>query len=378
MTDDLDALRELARTFVTKEVQPHAERFARQGHPDRELYRRAGELGLLCMSIPSEYGGGGGTFAHEAVLFEEGSRGGDASLGGMGVHSGIVAHYLLAYAAETQRGEWLPKLASGEYIGAIAMTEPGTGSDLQRITTRAVRDGDEYVITGAKTFITNGHNCDLLIIAAKTDATQGAAGVSLLVAEVPYGREPQGFTRGKILEKIGQHGQDTAELFFDGLRVPVTNLLGQHEGHGFYQLMEQLPQERLIVAVGAVAAMEAAVELTVAYTKERQAFGKPLFGQQNTRFELAECATLARVARTFVDDCLARHLRGELDVATAAMAKYWLTEQQCTVIDRCLQLFGGYGYMAEYPIARMYADSRVQKIYAGANEVMKELVARSL
>lgn len=376
MESELDALRKLARAFCEKEVLPNAERFAKQGYPDRALYRRAGELGLLCMSVPTDYGGGGGTFAHEAVLFEEGSRSGDASLGGMGVHNGIVAHYVLAYATEDRRRRWLPRLASGEWIGAIAMTEPGTGSDLQRITTRAVRAGDEYVVTGAKTFITNGHNCDLLIIAAKTDPEQGAAGVSLLVAEV--GDDTPGFSRGRILEKIGQKGQDTTELFFDELRIPAANLLGGAEGLGFYQLMEQLPQERLIVAVGAVAAMETAVELTTAYTKERQAFGKPLFGQQNTRFELAECATIARVARTFVDDCVARHVRGELDVATAAMAKYWLTEQQCAVIDRCLQLFGGYGYMAEYPIARMYADARVQRIYAGANEVMKELIARAL
>jgi len=376
MDHELDALRELARAFCEKEVLPNAERFARQGHPDRALYQRAGELGLLCMSIPAEYGGGDGTFAHEAVLFEEGSRSGDPSLGGMGVHNGIVAHYLLAYANADRKQEWLPKLASGEWIGAIAMTEPGTGSDLQNITTRAVRDGDEYVVTGAKTFITNGHNCDLLIVAAKTNPTQGAAGVSLLVAEVSD--DTPGFRRGRILDKIGQKGQDTTELFLDGLRVPRSNLLGQQEGQGFYQLMEQLPQERLIVAVGAVAAMETAVELTTAYTKERHAFGKPLFGQQNTRFELAECATVARVSRVFVEDCVARHVRGELDVATAAMAKYWLTEQQCSVIDRCLQLFGGYGYMTEYPIARMYADARVQRIYAGSNEVMKELVARSL
>jgi acyl-CoA dehydrogenase len=373
---ELDDLRELARTFCQKEVLPMAERYAAQGHPDRELYRRAGELGLLCMSIPTEYGGGGGTFAHEAVLFEEGARCGEAALGGMGVHSGIVAHYVLAYAGADERARWLPRLASGEWIGAIAMTEPGTGSDLQSIQTRAVRDGDDYIVNGAKTFITNGHNCDLLIIAAKTDPAQGAAGISLLVAEV--GDDTPGFRRGRILSKIGQKGQDTTELFFDDLRVPASHLLGTQEGSGFYQLVEQLPQERLIVGVGAVAAMEAAVELTVAYTKERHAFGKPLFGQQNTRFELADCATVTTVARTFVDDCVRRHLRGELDVPTAAMVKYWITDQQCTVIDRCLQLFGGYGYMTEYPIARMYADARVQRIYAGANEVMKELVARSL
>ncbi|HEX2419620.1 MAG TPA: acyl-CoA dehydrogenase family protein [Micromonosporaceae bacterium] len=373
--DEVEAVRELAATFFTKEVVPHYDRFAEQGHPDREMYRKAGNLGLMCLAVPTEYGGGGGTFAHEAAVYEEQTRAGESSLG-LGVHSGIVAHYILAYGTESQKHDWLPKLARGELLGAIAMTEPGTGSDLQAITTRAVRDGDDYVITGAKTFITNGGSADLVIIAAKTDPTQGASGVSLIVAEVS--EATPGFRRGGVLRKIGLKAQDTAELFFDEMRVPVANRLGAEEGKGFIQLVEQLPQERLLAAVVAVSIMELAVEVTTAYTKERQAFGKPLFALQNTRFELAECATLARVGRTFLDDCVIRHLKGELDIPTAAMAKYWLTDRQCEVVDRCLQLFGGYGYMLEYPIARMFIDGRVQRIYAGANEVMKELISRNL
>jgi len=373
--DEVEAVRELADTFFSKEVVPQYERFVAQGHPDRDMYRRAGELGLLCPSIPGEYGGGGGSFAHEAAILEAQAKAGESSLG-LAVHSGIVAHYLLAYATEEQKRAWLPKLTSGERLGAIAMTEPGTGSDLQSITTRAVRDGDEYVITGAKTFITNGGIADLIVIAAKTDPTQGAAGVSLIVAEVSD--KTPGFRRGRVLQKVGLKANDTAELFFDELRVPATNLLGPDEGKGFVQLMQQLPQERLLIAITAVAVMELAVETTTAYAKERHAFGKPLFELQNTRFEIAECATLARVGRTFLDDCIVRHIRGELDVNTAAMAKYWLTDRQCEVADRCLQLFGGYGYMLEYPIARMFVDGRVQRIYGGANEIMKELIARTL
>ncbi len=375
LDDDLRAVGELARTFFTKEVAPREEEFAEQGFPDRQLWRRAGELGLAGMSIPEDYGGGGGTFAHEAVLYTEQIKAGAPSLQ-LAVHSGIVPHYIVAYGTEEQKRRWLPKLASGEYVGAIAMTEPGTGSDLQSITTRAIPDGDEYVISGAKTFITNGHLADLVIIAAKTDPGEGAKGVSLIVAEVSD--DTEGFQRGRLLRKIGQHSQDTAELFFDGLRVPRENLIGTEEGQGFFQLMMQLPQERLIIAVAAIGVIEAAVEAATAYTKERQAFGKPLFAMQNTRFELADCATIARIGRVFVDDCIVKHLRGELDVSTAAMAKSWLSEQQCEVVDRCLQLFGGYGYMLEYPIARMFTDSRVQKIYGGANEVMKELVSRTL
>ena len=379
MTDDQSAeladLTALAREFFTKEVAPRHEEFAAAGEPDRALYRRAGELGLLCMSIPEEFGGGGATFAHESVLFREQARCGDLSMQ-LGVHSGIVPHYLLSYATEDQTKRWIPKLASGEWIGAIAMTEPGTGSDLQAINTRAIRDGDEYVITGAKTFISNGATCDLVIIAAKTDPEQGAKGLSLLVAEV--GDNPPGFERGRKLKKIGQKGQDTTELFFDGLRVPAENLLGNVEGTGFIQLMQQLPQERLIVGVAALGVVEAAYEHTLAYVRERHAFGKPLFALQNTRFELADIATTVEVMRTFVTDAIAKHLRGELDVKGAAMIKLWCSEQQTQVVDRCLQLHGGYGYMEEYPIARLFIDGRISKIYAGANEVMKDLIARNL
>ena len=375
MDDELGAVAELARNFFAKEVTPHQRRFAAQGFPDKEVYGTLGKLGLSGMSIPTEFGGGGGTFAHDAVLFHEQVMAGDHSLQ-LGVHSGIVPHYLNAYGSREQKSRWLPKLTSGEWVGAIAMTEPGAGSDLQNITTKAVRDGGDYVITGAKTFISNGRNCDLVIIAAKTDATLGAKGVSLVVAEV--NDDTPGFSRGQIFDKLGQKGQDTTELFFDGLRVPVDNLLGEREGAGFVQLMQQLPQERLICGVAAVAAIERAVALTIEYTKSRTMFGKTLFDLQNTRFELAECASLARVSRTFIDDCIDKHLRGELDVTTAAMAKYWLTDQQCAVIDRCLQLFGGYGYILEYPIAQMYADARIQRIYAGSNEVLKELISRAL
>ncbi|WP_435204182.1 acyl-CoA dehydrogenase family protein [Micromonospora sp. bgisy143] len=370
-----DDLAELARTFFTKEVLPHTERLSTQGHPDREHYRRAGELGLLGLSVPQEYGGGGGDFTHEAVVLHEQAYAGEGSLG-LAVHSGIVTGYLVAYGSEEQQRRWLPGLCSGELVGAIAMTEPDGGSDLQAMRTRAVRDGDDYLVSGAKTFITNGGLADLIIVAVKTDPEQGAAGISMLVCEV--GGDPEGFRRGRLLSKIGLHANDTAELFFDEFRVPVANLLGGVEGLGFVQMMQQLPQERLVIGVGAVAAMERAVALTVAYAKERTAFGKPLMGHQNTRMVLAECATRTRVSRVFLDDCIARHIRGDLDLATAAMAKSWLTDGQCEVVDRCLQIFGGYGYTTEYPIARMYADARVQKIYGGTNEIMKELIARAL
>ncbi|MDT5297570.1 MAG: acyl-CoA dehydrogenase [Mycobacterium sp.] len=372
--DELGALADLARNFFTREVIPNIEKFTAQGHPDKQLYRRAGELGLLCMSVPEQYGGGGGTFAHEAVLFREQALAGDSSLH-LGVHSGIVPHYILAYGSETQKSRYLPRFASGEWVAAIAMTEPGTGSDLQAITTRAVPDGDGYRITGAKTFISNGLNCDVVIVAAKTDPEARGAGVSLFIVDVAD--EPAGFRRGQPIHKLGQKGQDTTELFFEDVAVPASALLGARNS-GFSQLKTQLAQERLILGVSAVAAMERAVALTVEYTKSRQAFGAPLFALQNTRFELAECATIARVSGVFLEDCIHRHLRGELDGTTAAMAKYWLSDQQCAVIDRCLQLFGGYGYTLEYPIAQMYADARIQRIYAGANEVMKELISRSL
>lgn len=373
--EDLLDVKSLLHDFFAKEVAPLEEKFKEQGFPDKELYARAGELGLCGMSIPEEYGGGGGTFANLALLLQEQTRAGAGSLG-FAVSEGIVAHYLLAYASEEQKLRWLPKLCSGEWVGAIAMTEPGTGSDLQAITTRAVRDGGDYLVSGSKIFISNGQLADLVVIAVKTDTAQGAKGISLLVAEVDGGTP--GFQRGRNLDKIGLKGQDTSELFFDNMRVPAANLLGGAEGQGFYQLMKQLPQERLITAILAQAMSEAAVEAALEYTKTREAFGKPLFELQNTRFELAECATITRVNRVFLDDCITRHVNGGLDAATASMAKYWITDRTAEVIDRCQQLFGGYGYMMEYPIAGMYADNRVLRVLAGANEVMKELIARSL
>jgi acyl-CoA dehydrogenase len=369
-----EAFRDLAHRFFEKECAPHEQRWAEQQHVDREVWNRAGELGLLCPSIPAEYGGGGGTFAHEAIIAEEQVRTGAGSLG-IVVHNTIVAHYVLAYGTEEQRQRWLPRLASGELVGAIAMTEPGTGSDLQNVQTRAIRTGDEYVLDGAKTFISNGLLADLVIVVAKTDPGDAAAGISLIVVETDG---LDGFSRGRVLKKIGQHGQDTAELFFDSVRVPVANLLGAEEGQGFVQLMQQLAQERLALAVGAVAVIEETVRITVEYTKQREAFGRPVFAFQNTKFRLAECATTATIAHVFIDDCIAKHLRGELDIPTASMAKWWTTQQQCDVADECLQLFGGYGYMQEYPISRIYTDSRIQKIYGGTNEIMKEIISRFL
>ncbi len=372
-TDDLDDLRGMVRSFFEKSVAPNIDKYIDQHHVDRGLWNEAGELGLLCMSIPEEYGGGGGTFAHESVFIEEQARIGDSAWGAA-LHNGIVAHYLLAYGTEEQKLQWLPKMASGEVVGAIAMTEPGTGSDLQSIKTKAIRTGDEYVIDGSKTFITNGSQADLIVVVVKTDTSEGAKGISLVLVE----GDREGFRRGRVLDKIGQRGQDTSELFFDGVRVPVTNLLGTEEGQGFVQLMQQLPQERLILAVGSVAVMESAVAQTVAYTKDRQAFGRPVFNFQNTKFKLAEAATETRIARVFVDDCIVKHLNGELDIPTVAMAKWWTTDRAMAVLDECVQLFGGYGYMSEYPIGRMWVDGRVQKIYAGTNEIMKEIISRSL
>jgi acyl-CoA dehydrogenase len=374
MTDDLDAFRELAHAFCQKELAPHQQRWAEARQVDRDLWRKAGDIGLLCLSIPEEYGGGGGTFAHETILIEEQTYAGDDAWGNA-VHSGIVAHYLNGYGTEEQKRRWLPKLASGELVGAIAMSEPGTGSDLQNVKTRAIRDGDEYVINGAKTFITNGLQAELIIVVAKTDPGEKARGVSLIVVET---QGSEGFRRGRVLDKIGLKGQDTAELFFDDVRVPAANLLGAEEGLGFVQLMQQLPQERLLIAVGAVAAMESAVELTVRYTKERTAFGREVFSFQNTKFTLAECATEVNVCKAYIDQCVERHLKGELDVSGAAMAKLWSTDRLSTVADECLQLFGGYGYMNEYPISRIWTGARVQRIFGGTNEIMKEIISRTL
>ncbi|MGH8284613.1 MAG: acyl-CoA dehydrogenase family protein [Steroidobacteraceae bacterium] len=374
MNEELEILREAVARFFAAEAVPHEGRWEAQHHIDRQFWTKAGAAGLLCPSIPEEYGGAGGDFRHEAVIYEEQIRALVSSFGN-GVHSGIVAHYVLAYGTEAQKKRWLPKLATGELVGAIAMSEPGAGSDLQGVRTRATRTADGYAIEGAKTFITNGFLADLIVLVAKTDPSLGAKGISLIAVET---RDLAGFRRGRILEKIGMHGQDTAELFFDGAQVPAANLLGGIEGQGFVQLMQQLPQERLIVAIQALAGMERAVELTAEYVKGRKAFGKLLMEMQNTRFKLAECATEAHIARVFIDDCIGRHTTGALDTATASMAKWWCTQKQCEVVDECLQLHGGYGYMREYPISRLYVDARVAKIYGGSNEIMKELIARSL
>ena len=373
-TDETDDLRSLTRSFLEKEATPNLARWAEEHKIDREFWNKAGELGLLCVSIPEEYGGGGGSFAHEAVVLQEQGYIGDAAWG-YAVHSTIVAHYINAIGTDEQKKRWLPGLASGELVGAIAMTEPGTGSDLQAVKTKAVLDGDEYVINGAKTFISNGTHADIVIIVARTNDQPGGKGLSLIVAEV---NDLPGFSRGRVLDKVGQRGQDTRELFFEDMRVPVENLLGGVEGKGFIHLMQQLPQERLALAVTGVTTAEYAVRLTIDYAKEREAFGRPILGFQNTKFVLAECATDTFAARTFVDHLIAQHIEGKLTTEQASAGKYWATDIQNTVIDRCVQIFGGYGYMLEYPIARMYADARVQKIYGGTNEIMKDLISRGL
>jgi alkylation response protein AidB-like acyl-CoA dehydrogenase len=371
--DDVIALKEMATKFFETEALPHRERWAAQKCVDRDFWYKAGELGLLCTSIPEVYGGGGGTLAHDFAVMEAQAACGESGFGNQ-VHSGLVAHYILAYGSEEQKRRWLPGMASGALVSAIAMTEPGGGSDLKALRTSAIRDGDHYRLNGAKTFTSNGSSADIIVLVVKTDPTAGAKGVSLLVLETA---DASGFRVGRILDKVGMKAQDTAELFFDDVLVPAENLLGE-EGAGYGYAMRQLAHERLVVAVWGTAVLESAVDETVKYTKDRRAFGTSLFEMQNTRFELAECATIARIARVFVDDCVERHLRNDLDATTASMAKAWVSDMQVAVIDRCVQLFGGYGYMLEYPIARMFVDSRAQKIYAGANEVMKELIARSL
>lgn len=372
--DEVSALFDLARGFFEREVVAHVERWDTQRHIDRSVWLQAGKLGLLLCSVPAEYGGGGGTFAHDLAVFDAQGYAGDLSLG-IAVHSGIVPHYLVQYGTEEQKRQWLPAMANGEVLGAIGMSEPGAGSDLKAIRTTAVRRGDEYVVNGSKTFITNGGSADMVVLAVKTDPKAGARGISLLIVDL---RDTPGYQVTRVLDKVGQHGADTAEIAFTDVAVPASNLLGPDEGQGFGQMLAQLAQERLIVAAQAVGGMERAVDETITYTKSREAFGHSLFKFQNTAFELAECATIARTCRTFLDHCIGSHLAGRLDGTDAAMAKYWLTDQQCAVIDRCVQLHGGYGYMREYLIARMYEDARVQRIYAGANEVMKEIISRSL
>jgi acyl-CoA dehydrogenase len=372
-TDEVRAFRRTVREFVQSELVPRQTHWREQQHPDADAFTKTAAVGMLLPDVAGEYGGGGGTFAHEVVVLEELAR--------AGVHLGasvqsIVAHYIVAYGSEEQKRRWLPRMGRGELVGAIAMTEPGAGSDLQGIKTVARRDGDHYVIDGSKTFINNGLTAGLVCLAVKTDPNvTGPRGMSLLCFETS---ELAGYRVGRPLEKVGRHGQDTCELFFESVRVPASSLLGAAEGKGFFQLMEQLAYERLSVAVAAVATTEEAVAITTRYVKERTVSGKPLMDFQNTRMVLARCKTEAHIGRVFVDSCIDRYIKGQLDPVTAAMAKYWLTECECRVVDECVQLHGGYGYMTEYPIARMWADSRVTRIYAGANEVMREMIAWSL
>ncbi|MFZ6871258.1 acyl-CoA dehydrogenase family protein [Undibacterium sp. Di27W] len=373
MTPELESFRDAVRRFVTAEVTPHQEHWKKQQHVDRDVWDKGGAMGILLADIPEQYGGSGGSFAHQSIVFEELTYAGDMAFG-IHVHA-IVAHYILNQGTEEQKLKYLPKLASGEMIAAIAMSEPGAGSDLKGIRTTARRDGDSYVINGSKTFISNGYMADLVVVVTKTDPEAGAKGVSLIMVET---KDCPGYRVGRILEKIGQKGQDTCELFFDDVRVPLDRVLGGVEGKGFTQLMTELPYERTILGVSGVAAIERALDLTITHTRERKAFGQALIEMQNTRFVLAEIKTEATIARTFIDRCIVDMMEGRMDTELASMAKYWISDLQCKVIDQCLQLFGGYGYMLEYPIAQMYVDARVQRIYGGANEIMKEIISRNL
>jgi acyl-CoA dehydrogenase len=369
MDDDLRMLREAVSRFVETEMLPHEPRWRAQHHVDRATWRAVGEAGFLLMDVPDDYGGGGGDFRHEAVLYEELNRRGISGFG-QGVHS-IAAHYVLNYGSEEQKQRWLPRMARGELIGAIAMTEPGAGSDLKGIRTRAVRDGDDYVVNGSKIFITNGSIATILMLVVRTDPGDRSRGLSILMVET---EGLEGYRVGRVLDKMGMTAQDTSELYFEDVRVPADCLLGGAEGKGMHQLMGDLPYERLTIALGGVAAMEGAVAETARYVKERKAFGRAIAEFQNTRFRLAEAVTFTRVARTFVDRCIEQLVAGELDTET----KWWITDIQQKVLDECVQLHGGYGYMNEYLVCRMFADSRVQRIYGGTNEIMKELISRSV
>jgi len=373
MTPDHELYRDTVRRFIETEFAPNRDRWIEQGHPEPAAWRKAGEVGMLLPDVSADYGGGDGDFGFDVITYEELQRACISSFGN-GIQS-IVAHYLVRYGTEEQKQRWLPGMASGEIITSIAMTEPGTGSDLQAVKTRAVRDGDEYVLNGSKTFITNGYNANVICVVCKTDPEARAKGISLLMVEVDG---LTGFRRNKPLKKLGMKGQDTCELFFDDVRVPVGNILGGVEGQGFYQLMAQLPRERLIIGVSAVAAMEAVLEGTIDYCKQRKAFGQSLLDFQNTKFKLAELKTQATIARVFLDHCIEQLNAGTLDSETASMAKWWCSEKQFETANQCLQLHGGYGYMLEYPVAHYFADARVQMIYGGSNEIMKELIARSL
>lgn len=361
------------KRFYADELVPNMPRYDAEGMVDRDFWQKAGELGIMGGSVPEEYEGSGGSYGFDSITLYEQGKIGDGSWG-YGIQS-IVIHYLVKYASHDQKTYWLPRLISGKSIGALAMTEPGCGSDVQSIKTQAQKKGNHYQISGSKTFITNGGSADLIILATKTDPTKRAKGVSLILVETS---ELEGFRRGPRMNKLGQKGNDTAELFFEDVMVPQTNLLGKEEGLGFYQLMKQLPWERLLIGITALGIIDLALEQTISYVQERKAFGKRLMDLQNTRFKLAEAKTKAELLRTFINDCIQRIENNQLDAATASMAKYWGSETQNHIINECLQLHGGYGYILDYPIARLYADSRVQMIYGGSNEIMKELIARSI
>ncbi|RWI57120.1 MAG: acyl-CoA dehydrogenase [Mesorhizobium sp.] len=374
MTEDLDLFRSEFRNFLSRDLAPHVNRWRGKKMVDRSAWLALGDMGALLPSIPEAYGGLGASFATDAAIFEDLESIVPEVNSGVVISSGIVAHYIAAYGSGEQKRRWLPGMARGELVGAIAMTEPAAGSDLKGIRTTAQRQAGSYIINGQKTFITNGHSADLIIVAARTGGP-GSGGISLLVYET---RDNAGFKRGRNLDKIGLNASDTSELFFDDAFVPAENLLGAEEGQGFVQLMQQLPRERLILAINAVASMERAIEITIDYARQRTAFASKIIEFQNTSFKLAECRTYATVARTFIDQCVERQISGNLDPISAAMAKWWCTEKQMQVIDECLQIHGGYGYMQEYPIGRMFVDARIQKIYGGTNEIMKMLIARSL
>ena len=372
-SEEHQMFRDTVRRFVETEIVPHHAQWEKDGQVSREVWLKAGEAGLLCPSVPEEYGGAGGDFLMTVIVAEELARAGTTGPG-FPLHSEIVAPYILHYGSEDQKRDWLPKMVTGEAIGAIAMTEPSAGSDLQRIRTTAKMEGNQYVLNGQKVFITNGYTADLVLTAAKTDPAEGARGISLIL--VPGTTE--GFERGRNLEKIGWHAQDTAELFYTDARVPATNLLGPDEGRGFFQLVDQLPQERLLPALRSAAVIEAALDWTVAYTSDRQAFGRPIIGFQNTRFKLAEVKAQAAMMRIFIDRFIELHMNGGLTADDAAMAKLNSTEMMCQVLDDCLQLHGGMGYMWETPIARAWADNRMSRIAGGTSEVMKEIIGRTL
>jgi len=371
-TPEHETFRDSVRRFLEAEVKPHDERWQEQGYADKAVWQKAGANGYLCMSMPEAYGGAGADRLFSMVLIEEQARINNSSLG-WGLHSEIVAPYLLNYGNDALKQKYLPKMAAGEMIGAIAMSEPGAGSDLQAVKTTAIRKGDKYIVNGSKTFITNGWNCDLVIVVAKTDPAKGAKGTSLVVVDTTM----KGFEKGRRLKKMGLKGQDTAELFFDNVEVPAENLLGQ-ENNGFIYLMQELPWERMQIAIAAAAKCEAALGWTIGYVNDRKAFGRPVASFQNTRFKLAEVATEVQVMRVFVDRCMELLLEKKLDTATASMAKYWATDMEGKVLDECLQLHGGYGYMWEFPISQAYVDARVGRIYGGTNEIMKEVISRSL